>query len=211
GFLTSVSCSDAVDCTAVGEFDFAITESDGVWGSGATLSGHLGKFTSVSCTAAGDCTAVGISSDIEQGMIYATESGGIWGSVNEISVPAGAEGGQIFAVSCPATGDCTAGGVDGNLAPVSATGTEATSGVCTAVGGEPGGVDYVTESDGSWGPVTQISGTAASDLRAVSCSDAVDCTAVGSDGSYAVETNGTWGPSTVVSPPPGEGFFAGVS
>ena len=183
-YLSGVSCSDALDCTAVGSDSAnAVTESDGVWGPDVELSGSPGVFHAVSCTAAGDCTAVGDSQDLEEGMVYATESDGTWGSVNEIPFPAGAQGGEIFSVSCPAAGDCTAVGVDGDQTPV-----------------------YVTETDGAWGPMIEASAPLSYDyLEGVSCPAVGDCTAVGQDGLggdcrvgsqplYATESDGVWGP-----------------
>ena len=166
GDSSGVSCSDAVDCTAVGLRDFAVTESGGVWGSPAVLSGHPGDFTGVSCTAAGNCTAVGISSDTEAGMIYATESAGTWGAVNEIPFPPNAQGGQIRAVSCTGAGDCTAVGVDGDQTPV-----------------------HVTETDGTWGPMIEATAPSSYDeFLGVSCPAVGECTAVGVTGSGGVFT-----------------------
>ncbi len=58
--MTSVSCVDAIDCTALGSG--YVTETGGVWGSPMTISGFpLGgeDLSSVSCTSSTACTAVG--------------------------------------------------------------------------------------------------------------------------------------------------------
>ena len=68
--INSVSCVDAIDCTAVGEDAESqalyLSETAGVWGKPTQITSASGLpqfFTSVSCTAVGDCTAVG--SDID--------------------------------------------------------------------------------------------------------------------------------------------------
>ena len=52
-------------------------------------------------------------------------------------------------------------------------------------------------------------------LSGVSCTDATDCTAVGtydnSEPFYATETGGVWGPGTPITAPGGGGYFDGVS
>ncbi len=239
GDSSGVSCSDALDCTAVGGLEFAVSESGGVWGAPAELSGSPGGFTGVSCTGAGDCTAVGDSSDSQAGMIYATESGGTWGSVSELSFPPGAQGGHTYGVSCPAAGDCTAVGVDGNQEPVSVTETNGTwepmtifpapmgyylqgvscaaVGDCTAVGTDAGGGCgslYAIESGGVWGPIITLPDSCIGGLVSVSCAAVGDCTAVGGGAGgipyYVTESNGSWGP---VTPASGTAalYFTGVS
>ncbi len=197
GVVNSVSCTDATDCTAVGESQSEYggtqepgyaTETDGTWGTytaTAAPPGGGGIFSGVSCVAAGDCTAVGQDADAE--MIYATESNGTWSSIHQISPTGGSvtlySGGSV---SCAAAGDCTAVGVDGNQKPV-----------------------YVTETNGTWGAMTEFSAPDFYTLEGVSCTAAGDCTAVGADASgdlcasgyapiYATESNGTWGPVTAL-------------
>lgn len=56
---------------------------------------------------------------------------------------------------------------------------------------------YVTEADGTWGQFTVVPGLDGSgQFRAVSCVDAIDCTAVGTGPEFATETDGTWGSLT---------------
>jgi hypothetical protein len=94
GHLTSVSCSDPLDCTAVGEADvglfsaiepIAITETNGVWGSLVLFpvgNKDLAEWNSVRCTSAGNCVAVGSSGELGgagvHSPVYATETGGQW-------------------------------------------------------------------------------------------------------------------------------------
>ncbi len=101
-----VSCTDATDCTAVGDSGIYQTESNGIWGPPLTAPGTLGQvadtFRGVSCTGPTDCTAVG------DGGIYQTESNGIWGPVAEDPSVL-----EFFNVSCTGPTDCTAVGYAG--------------------------------------------------------------------------------------------------
>ena len=79
GAISSVSCSDATDCTAVGgsktEPTYA-TETHGAWGPVTQLpSPSGGAFSSVSCSDATDCTAVGGGTSVPY---YATETRAPW-------------------------------------------------------------------------------------------------------------------------------------
>jgi hypothetical protein len=107
--------------------------------------------------------------------------------VSEVPAPGGY--GTLYGVSCTSPTDCTAVGDDGNGKPA-----------------------YVTESAGSWGPVTEIGGFGV--LFGVSCTAAMDCTAVGYDTLgpiYATEAAGTWGPATQIPSPKGVYQLASVS
>jgi hypothetical protein len=186
----------------------------------------------VSCTGAGDCTAVGQDGFSEP--MYATESGGTWGTPTEVlDSPLG---GVLSGVSCTDASDCTAVGTDGNTQPIYVTksgGTWGTAalisggpsvgrfdgvsctgaGDCTAVGYAGGPPIYATESGGTWGTPTEVPGSPGSGghLDGVSCTDASDCTAVGyADSSpgqpiYVTESGGTWGTATGVPGSPGNG------
>jgi hypothetical protein len=79
---------------------------------------------------------------------------------------------------------------------------------CTAVGG---GSAYVTESDGTWGPVTALSGPE-SDLEGASCTAVGDCVAVGGGlPAYWIESGGVWGPQNTVPEPDGGAGLDNVS
>ncbi len=84
GLLSSVSCTDATDCTAVGDTGAAdsgtgapvyVTEMAGSWGTPTAISDTptgTGEFEGVSCTGASGCTAVGFDGNGEP--IYATSA-----------------------------------------------------------------------------------------------------------------------------------------
>lgn len=90
GTFTSVSCTSAEDCTAVGETRATSTapsqpmyavETGGVWSAPRVIVVPVlgGAFTGVDCTSARSCTAVG--DDGAGYPIYPTESAGVWPSV----------------------------------------------------------------------------------------------------------------------------------
>jgi len=202
--LNDVSCSDANDCTAVGQEGsgraIAITETGGTWGPLNVLPG-VGNLYGVSCTAPGDCTAVGMDGNAPT---YEVQTAGSWGLETELPND---EYGVFKSVSCTDATDCTAVGYDdyatetkGTWGPVTAlpvagnvSGYPELESVscsthldCTAVGqGLVANPPYfarwaitVTEADGTWGTVTApYSGQGAFD--AVTCADAADCVAVG--------------------------------
>ena len=150
GQFGGISCFDATHCTAVGfddnEQPFYATETSGSWSGATEISAPDASagFDDISCTSATDCTAVG--NDLLGNPAAVTESGGIWGAATEVSTPsmvgqgiAIAPGYNTFdAVSCTTATDCTAVGMDANLAggspvdgqPIGAT---ETSGVWDAV------------------------------------------------------------------------------
>lgn len=207
--LLGVSCALSKDCTAVGieaapgenYIPIAETESAGTWGAvSESPASNLGsEFAGVSCLSATSCTAVG-GDGYEP--TYATGIAGTFGAMKEISAPAGS---TFLAVSCRSMTDCTAVGEE-------SSGRPADDGE-----GEP---FYATESNGVWGPAEAIGvpgGIGAFD--AVSCTSALDCTAVGGTRGgtgaarqpiYAVETNGVWGKATEIVSPEG-GSLSGVS
>ena len=236
----AVSCSDATDCTAVGEDSVGAvyaTETRGTWGPITDIPGvAANEINSVSCWDATDCTAVGTSVNGSVEAVYATETNGTWGPVTAIPFSAG-DGAFLWGVSCSDATDCTAVGGDGqtDANPVYVTETSGTWGPitdipivngggfagfnsvscsdatdCTAVGGAVnGGPDanlpyYATETDGTWGPITDIPGAVGGQVATgVSCSDATDCTAVGDAPTggtpfYATETDGTWASASSV-------------
>jgi hypothetical protein len=192
--VTSVSCTAAGDCTAVGGTDagdpFYVTESSGVWGSPTvvTPAGTAGIFASVSCSDASDCTAVGEDQNAPtyaDRPFYATESGGVWGAATVVS-GAGTLG-VFYSVSCSDATDCTA---------VGGAGGDVSSGVYT-------GAIAATESGGTWGDfafVPKLNGKDGGHLDSVSCWSATNCTAIGAKGakgnrpSFATDSGGTWAP-----------------
>lgn len=84
---------------------------------------------------------------------------------------------------------------------------------CTAVSRN---ASVVTETSGTWGTPTVISGMGGGSLNGVSCAAVTDCTAVGNVGNglpfYVDETSGVWGtPVEVTDIPGGSGAFNSVS
>ena len=80
------------------------------------------------------------------------------------------------------------------------------TGNCTAVGSSFGQPTIANETDGTWGPVTNITAPSGGGrLLGVSCSSPGNCTAVGDDNNLeaeaATEANGSWGPATDVGSP----------
>jgi hypothetical protein len=166
------------------------TETDGTWGTPTDLYSIWDdpSLVSVSCTGAGDCTAVGNNNP----PVYATESGGVWGSAVEFPPSSWSAYSYPFAegVSCTDVTDCTVVGD-------------------AVVGDNSAGPFYVTETGGTWGQFTVVPGLGGGgQFRAVSCADAIDCTAVGTGENFATETDGSWGPLTASG---GVNSYEGVS
>jgi hypothetical protein len=123
---SSVSCSAPGDCavagTVNGSQEFVATETSGVWGTAELVPGtHYGPGTDagggpgtppmISCPKPGYCTLA--SGDTQTGNVWATavatETNGIWGDA--VPLPGyAAAGGVVNSLSCPAVGDCSAGG-----------------------------------------------------------------------------------------------------
>ncbi len=117
--LTSVACPVSGSCVAVGDYEDAsgeyegmgVSETGGVWGqeSEIALPANLHDpfgLESVSCPASGSCVAVGFQ-------IVANETGGMWGPANEIEVTLpsanqtlGSRQFGLGGVACPAPGAC---------------------------------------------------------------------------------------------------------
>ncbi len=206
---SAVSCTDALDCTAVGATTTSgqpayITETDGTWGPVVQV-GTLdqgGTLNSVSCTSALDCTAVGYgSAQGETFPIAFTETDGTWGPATAIT-PYPSETlppAYLNSVSCISAGNCVAVG-DGYTPPPTN---------CSVCG------SYAIETDGVWGPYTfDLNwGLSSTILESVSCPDANDCTAVGQAPDATIATSyhdGSWGPA-IDLPGSDGGLMDGVS
>ena len=130
---------------------------------------------SISCSSRIDCTVAGSGATIE------AETNGQWGAPVTLSIPIPTLDSSFNSVSCSSAGDCTAvGQAEGTTAADDVVGIAA------------------TETNGTWGAVTLIPEIGeGSPLVSVSCSDALDCTAVGNDGDSnplaVTETDGSWG------------------
>ncbi len=129
----AVSCASSGDCTAVGYYEDASGDYQGlVLSSAAGSWGHAQEITlpanayaqdadlflyDVSCASAGNCEAVGSydssSTDTIDGLLLG-ESGGQWGPASEVGLP-GASSSQpgVYTptVACPLAGGCLAAGV----------------------------------------------------------------------------------------------------
>src|SRR5215469_6569501 len=130
----SVSCTSAGNCTAVGfYFDgvgsplgrqqvFVVRETNGTWGKaikipGAGLfdAGQGAGVTSVSCATAGNCAAGGTYEDavLSQQAFVVSETNGTWSKAIKVPGSGALNAGRfavVFSVSCPAAGNCPAGG-----------------------------------------------------------------------------------------------------
>jgi hypothetical protein len=128
--LTSVSCTSAGNCVAVGSYTdnagnvltgqgVIFMETNGSWATGIEAPLPAGAnanpetgLSSVDCVSSGNCVAVGGYTDnasAQQGLIL-TLSGGAW-TPKEVSLPVGANanpGPNLRSVSCVAVGSCAA-------------------------------------------------------------------------------------------------------
>ena len=210
GFLNSVSCASAGNCTAVGYYyapspiyslsrGLLVSETAGSWAAGVEAPLPANAATdittsdvgSVSCASPGDCTAVGTysdNSDTTEGLLL-TETAGSWATGVEASLPANA-----------ATGGLGSSFVfyGGSVLPLSSVSCAA-PGDCTAVGSYPdssGNMQglLLTETGGTWAagveaalPADAATSPQGVNLDSVSCASAGNCDAAGS---YGVSTGG---------------------
>src|SRR5215472_13725906 len=196
GSLAPAAAGTAVSSAAQG----------GTWGTAAEIPGsnrlnHGGQATigAVSCASATNCGAGGSytsgfssTAPIIQAFVV-NKTANIWRAAQGVPGSATLNTGgnaKINSVSCPAPGDCSAGGYY----------TDASSGHQQPL--------VVTETSGTWGSAQEVPGSAAlnvggpgSVILSVSCAAPGDCSA---DGYYnnasdheqayvATQTNGTWG------------------
>jgi hypothetical protein len=220
----AIDCVAVGDCTTVGYFQDShndslgvmLSESGGTWSPGtqATLPSNAAPPTSynaqtnvlstLSCPDATDCAAGGSYTDAygnTQALLLA-ETGGIWGTGQEVALPSNADTtatdqtSAIDSISCPAVGDCVAGGDYTDTA-------------------ENNDSLLVTETAGVWSAGSQVSlptnaGQAQySAVDGVKCASPGNCTAIGTYDdhfggalAYTVkEINGVWGKATALLPP----------
>ena len=134
--FSSVSCSSAGNCTAVGRFwtidiytkSFTMTSTNGAWElaqpalSGEGIQFEYSEFYAVSCPTDGNCTTVGYFLDSGGNGYEAftmTSANGVWELAQRAQFP-GDNGPQarFRSVSCSSPGNCTAVGTfvnsDGN-------------------------------------------------------------------------------------------------
>jgi hypothetical protein len=211
--VNSISCTGVGDCTAGGYYDtspwdteanfeaFVVDETNGVWGTAHSFTGLSGQANSVSCASPGNCV-VGGSDYTDSGdgsspgqAFVADETGGTWGSAQEVPGTAALNVGDdasVNSVSCTAAGDCTAGGYYDAGTP--------TRHLQAFV---------VDETGGTWGTAQEVPATAAlnaganAEVTSVSCASPGNCAAGGTYAGAATslaqqafivnETDGTWG------------------
>ena len=131
--VTSVGCSGAGNCVAVGSYrtkagrfvPMSVAESGGTWAHGqhvtkvpanAAAQANVG-LSSVACTRGGTCTAAG-SYALKAGgfgALIMTRSGTRWTTVSQVRAPTGAATGasqtaQARAIGCAPTGFCAVAG-----------------------------------------------------------------------------------------------------
>jgi hypothetical protein len=179
------------------------------WGNAMEISGiptHNYLFGSnlfsVSCASAGNCSAGGnyaLNAKRSQAFVV-NETNGVWGKAEMVPgfTPRDAsENTQVYVVSCPSAGNCSAGG------------TYAVRNNITVV-------FVMSEKNGTWGPGIEVPGTAGIDsggafITTLSCPSAGNCSAGGIlpvahsatiSGAFVVnETNGVWGKALELTGP----------
>jgi hypothetical protein len=209
GWGLSVACPADGSCTATGDYDaspdseyrqsYVASEKAGAW-KAVPLSGFTGpalndgandELAAVACSGPGNCAVDGsltttvaptiAATDSES--YVATESGGSWGPAQLL---AGGADVTLVAMSCPAVGECTAGGTQ------------------TAASGKPVPI-VISERNGHWGSLFPLAGgpftgtKSAMDagfVYAISCATPATCVAVGQASSVHV---------------PGQGFTAAMT
>jgi Bacterial Ig-like domain (group 3) len=193
---SSVSCAAPGDCAVTGyvngSSEFVDDENDGTWGTAQLVAGFNALADStpvISCAAVGDCVVAGSDTSFTNAPIasVATESNGVWGSAAPLPGFVAA-GGLVNSLSCPAVGQCVAGGwalYGTNQLPF--------------VASESGGTWSSQEVPGYAGlkpsPVVGAAG-----VSAISCAAPGECAAAGSYqasgsdvGAFAVsESGGAW-------------------
>jgi hypothetical protein len=207
--MSSLSCSSAGNCAAVGYFDgkaFVVDEKNGSWHNAiqvpgtAALQGTGGSWLySVSCPTDGNCSAGGSYGQLtEDGgdtqPFVVDETNGTWGTAIEVPAAQNLNHGlaQVETISCGAAGSCAAGGYYTD-------------------GGGTTQAFVVDETNGSWGSAIELPGTAGLNytkyrdrVESISCAAAGSCVAAGyydgtedtfhgsSHAYVASETNGIW-------------------
>jgi hypothetical protein len=215
--LSSVSCSSAGACSAVGYYGddsnlqqaMVVDEASGSWGAAQKLTlpadadgGNPGaSLTTVSCASPGSCSAVGgyEGAGVTQAMVV-DEASGTWGAAQNVALPGDASATHplpaLNSVSCAAAGEC---GAVGHYTD-NANHKQALT---------------VDETSGTWGAgreLTPPAGAATNplaDLASVSCGATGTCLAVGAytdsaaghQALVATESSGAWGAGQNVTLP----------
>lgn len=212
--LTSVSCTGAGNCVAVGAFRskagqqfLAVRDAGGRWQQAlgvrtpSTAAGPDAGLTSVSCWKAGHCRAAGTFEDSagHTRPLVVTDDAGTWSQPVKVAAPAGAAANpnaEFLSISCDKAGLCGLAGsyLDKN-------------GIGRAM------VD--TQGKQGWPRASEVPPPAgarqapAYGFHAISCTAAGSCVAVGSidTGSaivplIATRSGGRWKGAVTIKPPP---------
>lgn len=190
-YITVISCASAGNCTAGGWYGhpdrdqggFVVSETDGVWGTAEPIpdTPAVGKFfavAAISCASAGNCGLTGnyIASGTGSWItpFVASQVGGTWGDAQPVPGLAALDhgtGAMATTVSCPAPGECTAGGY------YARTGTHRSVSPHAFT---------VTQTGGTWHAAQQVPGITAlntghdASIQDVSCPPAGLCASAGS-------------------------------
>jgi hypothetical protein len=191
--VTSVSCPSPGNCSAGGYFTggsakqqaFVISQKDGTWskmaevpGTAALNQGGVAQLTSVSCASAGNCGAGGyytVRSGRQQAFVV-SETNGTWGTAEQVPGTAALNRGgvaQVSSVSCPAAGNCGAGG---SYDPDNS--------------GHDQGAFVVSEKGGTWRAAIKVPGMAALNKGRFAAVDQVSCASAGNCGAGGFYTDG---------------------
>ena len=185
--IDSVSCPSAGNCAAGGWYEeaprsprspieiqaFVADETGGSWGtarevpgSAALNSGGYAAVNSVSCASAGNCVAAGFVYSSQAQAFVAGETGGSWGTAQEVAGSAtfsagnpGLNNAGVNSVSCASVGNCAAGGYYPD-----SSGRQAL---------------VVDETGGSWGAPQEVPGSAALNTRGYAEVSSVSCAQTG--------------------------------
>ncbi len=207
--VLSISCALPGDCTAVGQYEygsadateaFVAAETGGTWGHAEELpgiaslaTGGTSNVTAVSCVKPGDCVTGGHYETANEAVeaFVSDEANGTWGTPQQVPGTGVLNTGGtawLEAVSCTATGDCSAGGFYYSAPSVAQS-------------------FVVDETNGKWGDAEEVAGSAALNtgpyggLYGLSCWSPGNCSADGSFSNDSAgisvfvvnENGGTWG------------------
>jgi hypothetical protein len=181
-----ISCPSSGNCAAIGEYRdgsgqvqaFIVSEVNGTWEQAAEFpesqflnTGKLATAVSVSCASPGNCGAGGFYTDSSEREhpFVANEVNGTWRDMQQAPDSAAFGSGGVASISCPAPGNCVAGGY----------GTDS---------GKNHHAFILSEANGTWETARAASipggpNATSSSIDAVSCASVGNCSAVGA---YAV-------------------------
>ena len=181
GPLTALSCTATSTCVAGDAVGNVFTMTSGTWAPSTTLSQSI---DALSCWSTTSCLAVGANG------LLASSKTGSWVTLNSHTTE------ELTAVSCASSTLCVAVGINGDGLVINPTTALVTLSTGLDATGTPVGVSCTTATasclavddagsafsyNGTWGPLTNISSTAA--FTAISCPLTTTCLATTDDGS----------------------------